>query len=135
MLDRITAPQLNLPAVIPQSKDPTNAERQRRFREKQKQADDADKRRELEAEALRLARQLDQPKTEPEDSFDWEDSAAVIVPEQQAIAIYRGTHGDVIVRQHGGPFDPDDHFIIIHPDNLQAVIDRLCDLAGIGGAP
>lgn len=113
-------------ALVPIAKDPTGAERQKRFR--------TNRRKELEAEVLQLAKRLDQPKP-ASDEFDWSDSGAVIIPEHQAVAVYEGARGDVIIRQNGGMYDEGDHIVIIHRDNLQAVIDRLCDLAGIGGAP
>jgi hypothetical protein len=75
----------------------------------------------------------DAPADGPE-GFDWFKDASVIVPEQQAVAVYRNQQGDIVIRQERSWSQDDDSFVVIHPDNLMRVIDRLCDLAGIGSA-
>lgn len=63
--------------------------------------------------------------------FDWLDNDTVLIEEQRAIAVYENESGGVVIRQHQWP--EDDCIVVISPDSLQRIIDRLCDLAGIGG--
>lgn len=63
--------------------------------------------------------------------YDAEDTGAIVAPPQQAIAIYQNPKDEIVIRQEAGPLDTEDAFVIVHQKNLQAIIDRLCDLAGI----
>jgi hypothetical protein len=64
--------------------------------------------------------------------FDWCDDDAVAVREQRAIAIYLNPAGDIVIRQQ--TWRDEDPFVVISPDNLMLVIDRVCDIAGIPAA-
>lgn len=68
------------------------------------------------------------------DAFDWLENASVIVPEQAAIAVYLNPRGDYVIRQERSWCEDEDHVVCVRPENLMALIDRLCDLAGIPSA-
>ena len=70
---------------------------------------------------------------EPAD-FDWSQDDSVVAPEQRAIAVYENNGGGITIRQEAGPLETEDSIVFIARSNLQAVIDKLCDLAGIGSA-
>jgi hypothetical protein len=73
------------------------------------------------------------PQDEPDDDeFKWRDDL-IVIPSQLAIAVYSNPNGDLVIRQER-PYPEDDHFVYIAPSNLMLVIDRMCDLAGIGSA-
>jgi hypothetical protein len=66
--------------------------------------------------------------------FDWLNSESVVVPEQQAVAIYFNPNGELVIRQERSWSDEYDHFIVIHQRNAQQFLDKLCDALGIGSA-
>lgn len=72
------------------------------------------------------------PASETCEDFDWKDSHSVVLREQPETAIYCNQFSEIVIRQRRWP--DDDPFIYITRDNLQPVIDRLCDLAGIPSA-
>ena len=53
-----------------------------------------------------------------------------MVEEQPSIAIFLNSRNHVVIRQRGYSSEDEDEFVTIAPQNLMAVIDRLCDLAG-----
>lgn len=63
--------------------------------------------------------------------FDWLTADEVCIPEQQGIAVYELKSGGVVIRQQRAWCDDEDSMIEVKPENLQKLIDRLCDLAGI----
>jgi hypothetical protein len=65
------------------------------------------------------------------DDFKWEEDA-VVLQEQRETAVYWNAAGNLVIRQRGETFD-DDPFVVICQNNLHEFIDRLCDMAGIGG--
>ena len=66
------------------------------------------------------------------DDFDWTTGAdSVLVPEQQAIAAYWNTSGNLVIRQERSWCDDEDSFIVVHSGNVHALIEKLCDVAGI----
>lgn len=70
--------------------------------------------------------------TEPSaDAFDWSRDDSIVVEEQPSIAIFLNSRNHVVIRQRGYSSEDEDEFVTIAPQNLMAVIDRLCDLAGI----
>jgi hypothetical protein len=67
------------------------------------------------------------------DDFDWNNRESVVLREQPETAIYLNPFDEIVIRQRKWP--DEDAFVYFTPgDNLQAVIDRLCDLAGIPSA-
>jgi hypothetical protein len=71
----------------------------------------------------------------PRDYFDWQADDSIVVPPQPGIAVYINKADDVVIRTQNTTYPgEDDHFAFIQPESLQAVIDRLCDIAGIGSA-
>jgi hypothetical protein len=68
------------------------------------------------------------------DDFDWQaNDDAIVVKPQPGIAVYLNKADDVVIRTQNTTYPgEDDHFAFIQPESLQAVIDRLCDIAGIG---
>jgi hypothetical protein len=67
--------------------------------------------------------------------WDWiNDAADIVCPEQQAVAVYTNTRGDVVIRQQQSWYDDADQFVVVRPEHLQALIDRLRVIVGIGGA-
>jgi hypothetical protein len=64
--------------------------------------------------------------------FDWYDDDVIAVREQRAIAVYFNPAGNIVIRQQTWP--DEDPFVVISPDNLMLVIDRLCEIAGIPAA-
>lgn len=63
------------------------------------------------------------------DDFNWQDSDAVVLPEQQAVAAYLAANGSLVIRQAGWP--DDDHVIVIEAANVAAFIAKLTDIIGI----
>jgi len=73
---------------------------------------------------------------EDPDQFDWSDDPDVVLREQTAVAIYRNKYDQVVIRQKAGWDEESDHFVIIASgENLQAFLDKLCDVAGIPSFP
>jgi hypothetical protein len=59
------------------------------------------------------------------DDFDWSpENEAVIMPSQQAIAVYFNRWGQIVIRAEGG-YGEEDVFIAIAPEHLPAVIAKL----------
>jgi hypothetical protein len=57
-----------------------------------------------------------------------------VVEEQPSIAIFLNIRNHVVIRQRGYCRDDEDELVTIAPQNLMAVIDRLCDMAGVASA-
>jgi hypothetical protein len=53
----------------------------------------------------------------------------VVLPQQEATAVYVNRDNDVVIRQRRWP--EDDVFIYIQNANVMTFIDKLCDVAGI----
>ncbi len=66
--------------------------------------------------------------TEQVDDFDWSGDGSIVVEEQPSIAIYLNNRNHVVIRQRAYE---EDSFVTIAPQNLMAVIDQLCDMAGV----
>jgi hypothetical protein len=75
------------------------------------------------------------PERDRASAFDWNKDESVLLPEQRRTAIYRDSAGCLIIRQEATWNEEDDHVITIAADNVQAFIDRLCDLQGILSFP
>jgi hypothetical protein len=67
--------------------------------------------------------------------FDWSDDDVVVLREQRLTAVYRNPHGDLVIRQERSWNEDEDPFLVIAADNVQTLIDKLCDLEGIPSAP
>jgi hypothetical protein len=67
--------------------------------------------------------------------FDWSDDDVVVLREQRLTAVYRNPHGDLVIRQERSWNEDEDPFLVIAADNVQPLIDKLCDLEGIPSAP
>jgi hypothetical protein len=69
------------------------------------------------------------------DAFDWIDNSAdVVLPEQSAVAVYENARGEIVIRQEKSWCEDHDHIVVVRPENLMTLIDKLCDLAGVGNA-
>jgi hypothetical protein len=67
--------------------------------------------------------------------FDWSDDNVVVLREQRLTAVYRNPHGDLVIRQERSWNEDEDPFLVIAANNVQTLIDKLCDLEGIPSAP
>jgi hypothetical protein len=76
---------------------------------------------------------LIKPASDAKDSdFDWgAENDDVVLRHQLAIAIYRNTLDGLVIRQGRDWNDDDDTYIVISPENIDAFIDKLADVAGI----
>jgi len=71
------------------------------------------------------------PKTIVDDrEFAWSGEECNVQRQCNEVAAYLNPHGDLVIRERSWP---EDHWIVIAEPNIQTLIDRLCDLAGIGG--
>ena len=68
----------------------------------------------------------------PSPDFDWNDDDAVLLEQQPLTAIYENPKEQIVIRQSAWP--DDDVYVVISRPNLMTVIDRLCELAGVGSA-
>jgi hypothetical protein len=109
MSDTATEPGLNLPAV---TKDPTAAERQRRYRQRKSGADRDESVTERNASPVTVTTDI-----------------TVLCAEQSKITIEFNEGGDAVLRQSNWP--EDDDTIIVRRDNIPEFIDRLTDALGI----
>ena len=66
-----------------------------------------------------------------ETKFDWNEDEFVVLRPQQAIAIYRNPSDGLVIRQERDWSEEADTYIVIAPENIEAFLDRLCDVAGI----
>jgi hypothetical protein len=71
-----------------------------------------------------------------DDSPDFWDELAkagnIVQRQANDVAVYFNPGGDLVIRERASWPDEDDHWVVIAEPNIQALIDRLCDLAGIG---
>ena len=78
-----------------------------------------------------------QPDPDPDSDSDaafWlKDKDAVALPQQLSIAIYENAIGHLVIRQERGLDDAEDQFIYLAKSNVRVFVDRLLDVAGIGG--
>lgn len=61
--------------------------------------------------------------------FSWNDTDAVVVPEQLATAVYRNPAGEIVIRQKRWP--DDDHVVFITPDVAPRFLEKLTEIMGI----
>jgi hypothetical protein len=67
-----------------------------------------------------------------DNDFDWSsDNEDVVLREQRALAVYWNTRGDLVIRQERDWSENDDSFLVISRNNVDAFLDRLCDVVGI----
>lgn len=60
------------------------------------------------------------------DEFVWApDESAVVFKTVQAVAVYKNTDGDIVIRQQAGPLDDDDAVIVIPRDRVPALASAL----------
>jgi hypothetical protein len=62
--------------------------------------------------------------------FDWVKADCIVLREQRDTAIYWNPHGNLVIHQRADWDESNDPFLVI----CAKFIDRLCDIAGIGGA-
>jgi hypothetical protein len=63
--------------------------------------------------------------------FNWssaEDSDAVVVPTQLAIAAYWNGQGAVVIRQEHDHSDDQDDYVVVQRPHLRALINKLIEL-------
>lgn len=66
---------------------------------------------------------------EKPDAFDWVEDDSIVIPPQQALAVYSNGRGAVVIRQQGDGFD-EDAFICIRPENARALAAAILREAG-----
>jgi hypothetical protein len=76
---------------------------------------------------------LEAPQVKGSDSV-WDNDEIVVFREQKLTAAYFNPDGDLVIRQLRDWNEDDDPCVIISANNIQTLIDRLCDLMGIGSA-
>jgi hypothetical protein len=70
-----------------------------------------------------------------DNDFDWSsNNEDIVLREQRALAVYWNTRGDLVIRQERDWSENDDPFLVIGRDNVDAFLDRLCDVVGIPSA-
>ncbi len=79
-----------------------------------------------------IAAAMRQEDAERQEVFEWSKDDSVLLAEQPATAVYRNMFNSVVIRQERRWNEDEDTVITIADSNLQAFIDKLCDLAGIG---
>ena len=61
--------------------------------------------------------------------FDWspsgKDANSIVIHEQSAIAVYANVNGDTVVSEKARNYPDEDRFIVIRPDNVQALSEAL----------
>jgi hypothetical protein len=62
------------------------------------------------------------------------DAADVLFSEQLATALYINRRAELVIRQHN-PSQQEDVIVIVQQENVQAFVDRICDLIGIPSFP
>jgi hypothetical protein len=67
--------------------------------------------------------------------FNWNTDDSVVLPYQQAVAIYFNHNNELVIRQEKAWNEEDDHIIIISEENVQAFLDKLTDACGIPSFP
>lgn len=72
------------------------------------------------------------PPDSPE--FDWINSPDIVLREQPETAVYFNPNGALVIRQRADWNEENDPFVFICPNNIEAFIDKLCDLIGIPSA-
>lgn len=68
--------------------------------------------------------------TDTSEQFDWFDNDSVIVPEQEAIAVYTNPKGAVVIRRMQRWDETDDQFFIIEARNAVDVAEAMLRAAG-----
>src|SRR5262249_44715682 len=64
------------------------------------------------------------------DDFEWNpENGAVIVPQQQALAVYINPWGQVVIRAAGEDAYGEDSFVVVSREHLPALIARLTAIA------
>lgn len=125
--------------AAPDPKDPTGAERQRRYRERQAaKSGDAATVTATVTPAVTVDRVTsresdgdDSPSDSPSpgrngQDFDWSrDKGDVVVQQQQAVAVYWNPRDSLVIRQERDWNDDDDHYIVVAAQNLPTLIERL----------
>jgi hypothetical protein len=70
-----------------------------------------------------------------DDCWFIDNAEHIVVPQQDAVALYWNERGDLVIRQEKSWCDDRDHIICIHRGNLFEFIDKLSDMAGILSFP
>lgn len=65
--------------------------------------------------------------------FNWLRDGAVVVKEQSPIAVYVNPGRDVVIRQRAAPYECEDKFIFVAPENARALVDAILIAADSGG--
>ncbi len=66
-----------------------------------------------------------------EDDFNWNDGS-VVYNSRQGIAVYLNGAGDIVIRQEGDMYDPEDAFVVVEKDKARAVIAAMQGLLAEG---
>jgi len=64
------------------------------------------------------------------DGFNWDDrqSTDIVIRGVQAVAVYADARGDIVIRQERHFDEETDTVLIVPPDRVDAIIDRLRDV-------
>jgi hypothetical protein len=58
--------------------------------------------------------------------FSWHDCGDdLVVPEQQAVAVFWNPRGELVIRQKADFYPDEDHYVIVHPGNIRKLAHRL----------
>jgi hypothetical protein len=59
------------------------------------------------------------------EDFSWRDTDAVVVRQQDAIAVYSNPDGDLVIRRHRAWDEDDDVWIVVAKTQIRTVIDAM----------
>ena len=68
--------------------------------------------------------------TDTSDSFDWFDNECVVVPEQEALAVYPNPDGDVVIRREARRDENEDPFFVLRRVHAVQLAQAILDAAG-----
>jgi hypothetical protein len=68
--------------------------------------------------------------TDTSDSFDWFDNECVVVPEQEALAVYPNPDGDVVIRREARWDENEDPFFVLRRVHAVQFAQAILDAAG-----
>lgn len=86
---------------------------------------------ETNREAVIAPTQEESAPTDDGEDFCWTDTKSVVIPEQQAVAVYFDSSDDLVIRQERTWDREEDSIVIIAKHNVDTLLDRLCDICGI----
>jgi hypothetical protein len=123
MLDTITKSNPEQDYADDSAKDPTSAERSRRYRARKRDAPTATPR-----VTETVTATADTPVIAPTLTAD-DGGETIMVREQAQVTAYFNTDGNLVLRQANWP--DEDSYVVIARENILSFIDRLTDAVGV----